>query len=142
MTPEQRLPERDAAVSREASMVVLARDATGHATIWADPDIAPFVKALNDAGLPTIASCCGHGQRPGSIALADGRWVMVFANRADYDRAEAVFPVDINGQRKVDHLAEAYAAYVDHVLGPLVAKHEATASLGDPAVVSPSRNQQ
>lgn len=38
---------------------------------WCDPCIAPIVKALNDAGLRTVASCCGHGERPGSIILAN-----------------------------------------------------------------------
>lgn len=40
-------------------------------TWWCDPCIAPIVKALNDAGLRTVASCCGHGKRPGSIVLAN-----------------------------------------------------------------------
>lgn len=43
-----------------------------HKGVWCDPCIAPLVKALNDGGLPTVASCCGHGKRSGSIVLADG----------------------------------------------------------------------
>jgi hypothetical protein len=42
-----------------------------------DRCIVPLVRALNDAGLATVASCCGHGHRPGWIALSDGRQVMV-----------------------------------------------------------------
>jgi hypothetical protein len=38
-----------------------------------DRCIAPLVKALNDAGIRTVASCCGHGKGMGNIALADGR---------------------------------------------------------------------
>lgn len=34
-----------------------------------DSCIAPIVRALNDAGVITVASCCGHGKRPGNIAL-------------------------------------------------------------------------
>lgn len=45
--------------------------------IWCDPCIAPVVKALNDAGLRTIASCCGHGRRPGNIVLEDGRELFI-----------------------------------------------------------------
>lgn len=42
-----------------------------------DECIQPLVKALNDAGLETVASCCGHGQRPTSIILKDGRELMI-----------------------------------------------------------------
>jgi hypothetical protein len=42
-----------------------------------DSCIAPLVKALNDGGVPTIASCCGHGKRPGNIALCDGRELII-----------------------------------------------------------------
>lgn len=38
-----------------------------------DSCIAPIVKALNDAGIATTQSCCGHGKSDGEIALADGR---------------------------------------------------------------------
>lgn len=42
-----------------------------------DACIAPIVKALNDAGIKTRQSCCGHGKGPGSIELADGRQLVV-----------------------------------------------------------------
>lgn len=38
-----------------------------------DRCIAPIVKALDDAGIHMLGSCCGHGNNPGSILLADGR---------------------------------------------------------------------
>ena len=38
-----------------------------------DRCIAPIVKALNDAGIYTASSCCGHGQNSGEITLHDGR---------------------------------------------------------------------
>lgn len=41
--------------------------------VWCDPCIASVVVALNAWGIKTVASCCGHGERPGSIVLADGR---------------------------------------------------------------------
>lgn len=84
------------APTREQAMVVLRRDASGRPTVWCDPCIAPIVSALNDAGLTTIASCCGHGQRPGVITLADERHLMIVdeAERVQIDR---LFPRDVNG---------------------------------------------
>lgn len=38
-----------------------------------DSCIAPIVKALQDAGIDMLGSCCGHGNGNGSIVLADGR---------------------------------------------------------------------
>lgn len=46
-------------------------------TIWCDPCVAPIVSALNQAGIPTIASCCGHGRRPAIISLADGQDLLI-----------------------------------------------------------------
>lgn len=63
--------------SREAAMVVLARDSNRKPTVWCDPCIAPLVGALNDAGIETIASCCGHNHAPGNVILADGRWLLI-----------------------------------------------------------------
>ena len=42
-----------------------------------DACIAPIVKALNDGGLKTISSCCGHGKGDGRIDLLDGRILLV-----------------------------------------------------------------
>jgi hypothetical protein len=42
-----------------------------------DACIAPIVKALNEAGVTTIASCCGHGKRPSNISLTDGRELVI-----------------------------------------------------------------
>ncbi|MEN6462797.1 MAG: hypothetical protein ABFC94_15690 [Syntrophomonas sp.] len=44
-----------------------------------DACIAPIVKALNDGGIYTITSCCGHGKEPGSILLADGYEILIIA---------------------------------------------------------------
>ena len=51
-----------------------------------DACIAPIVKAFNDTGVQTIASCCGHGKQPGTIALADGREVRIMT----YEQAREV----------------------------------------------------
>lgn len=42
-----------------------------------DECIAPIVEALNQAEVFTLASCCGHGNQPGSIVLRDGRELRV-----------------------------------------------------------------
>lgn len=62
---------------REAAMTTVAVDAVGKPTVWCDPCLASLVKALNDGGISTVASCCGHGTHVGSVALSDGRWIVV-----------------------------------------------------------------
>jgi len=37
-----------------------------------DKCLAPYIKALNDAGLYTGGCCCGHGKSPGTISFHDG----------------------------------------------------------------------
>jgi len=56
-----------------------------------DRCIAPIVKALNDVGMTTVASCCGHGKQPGTIALVNGREIMIFANYEDARRVNKLF---------------------------------------------------
>jgi hypothetical protein len=62
---------------REAQMVVIERDASGKPTVWCDPKIADLIRALNGGGVRTIASCSGHGEKPGWIALKDGRQLAI-----------------------------------------------------------------
>ena len=63
--------------NREAAMVVVREKADGVPAVWCDPCLVDLVKALNDGGVPTVASCCGHGQRDGSIILADDRELVI-----------------------------------------------------------------
>jgi len=49
-----------------------------------DQCIADIVKALNDGGIKTKACCCGHGEVPGNIILADGRWLDIKKNCEDF----------------------------------------------------------
>ena len=42
-----------------------------------DACIAPIIAALNDAGIYTASSCCGHGKGNGEILLHDGRRLVV-----------------------------------------------------------------
>lgn len=61
-----------------------------------DACIAPIVKALNDAGLTTIASCCGHKRGHGNIILADGRELLICPDYETARTVDAAFP-DIHG---------------------------------------------
>lgn len=62
-----------------------------------DESIAPLVKLLNDGGVKTAASCSGHGQRPGNIALADGRELIVARNWKEARLIDGLF-LGINGE--------------------------------------------
>jgi hypothetical protein len=90
----QRQPDcadEDCHLDREIKM---ARLADG---VFCDPCIAPLVAALNAAGIHTVASCCGHGFRPGWIALRDGRQLTVCRSLDEQHRVDALFTTDING---------------------------------------------
>lgn len=60
-----------------------------------DKCIAPLVRVLNDNGFPTIASCCGHGRRPGNIALGDGRELVIAKDFAEGRFIDSFFPNSI-----------------------------------------------
>ncbi len=68
-----------------------------------DRCIQDFVVMLNSNGYPTKASCCGHGKRPGTIALEDGRELWVLPN---YDEARELdrFLPDIHGKWAVSEI--------------------------------------
>lgn len=63
--------------NRERTMTVVARDHEGTATIWCDPCIAPVIRALNNGGIETIASCCGHGENDGWVLRADNMLMLL-----------------------------------------------------------------
>lgn len=48
-----------------------------------DSCIAEIVRALNEGGITTISSCCGHGKRDGEIQLADGRVLVIKTQASD-----------------------------------------------------------
>ena len=50
--------------------------------IYVDRCIADIVKALNNADIKTVASCCGHNKILGSICLADGRELIIKVKEA------------------------------------------------------------
>lgn len=80
-----------------------------------DASIAPLVAALNEAGFETMASCSGHGHRPGNIALADGRELFILANYKEARAADCFWPKNINGDRS----SKAVAPWVDYRGNPI-----------------------
>jgi hypothetical protein len=61
-----------------------------------DACIADLVQVLNNAGIETVASCCGHGNRPGDIALKDGWEIILARDYAEARRIDTLYP-DIHG---------------------------------------------
>lgn len=57
-----------------------------------DKCISHIVAALVAGGVETEASCCGHGKRPGTILLADGRWLLVCDGREQAEELTKDFP--------------------------------------------------
>jgi len=57
--------------------------------------IAPLVKALNDAGILTIASCCGHKNPFGVISLRDAREMLIFPTWEATREAERLLAIDV-----------------------------------------------
>lgn len=66
-------------------------------TIEIDACIARLVLLLNRHGFETAASCCGHGHRPGNIALHDGRELIIAPDFETGRAIDRLFPLDING---------------------------------------------
>lgn len=69
-------------------------DGRTHAPV--DPCIAPLVKALNDGGFLTTSSCCGHGHRPGTITIKDGKELIIMKDFETARSIDYLFP-DIHG---------------------------------------------
>jgi hypothetical protein len=74
-------------------------------TFEVDDEIASIVHALNAAGISTVASCSGHGMRPGRISLVDGRELFVLPSYEIGQWFETQFPRDINGQTATERAA-------------------------------------
>lgn len=57
-----------------------------------DKCISEIVRAFNAMGIITVASCCGHGKRPGNIALADGREIIIAPDFETGRKIDSIFP--------------------------------------------------
>ena len=82
----------------KATQIRLSRPRRGRTHAPVDPCIALLVQALNNGGVQTTASCCGHGHRPGIINLSDGREMIVMPDFKTSRRIDHPFP-DIHGNR-------------------------------------------
>lgn len=101
--------------NREAAMVVLypgTPERQGRDGVWCDPCLAPIVQALNAGGIRTVASCCGHHARIGSIALADGRTIHICPD----DRLVGL-PLDCTETQRLYAEVAALRAVVEAVRG-------------------------
>lgn len=91
-----------------------------------DPEIRHLVAMLNANGVPTVASCSGHGHRPGNIALRDGRELIIARDFAEARKIEALFPVNNQGesiaelQQEMKEAAEEAAADQAEDLGEVL----------------------
>ena len=89
------IAEIKASIGRDEPTVTV--DIHGGGIAGVDESIAPLVKLLNDGGIKTVASCSGHGHRPGNIALADGRELIIARNWNEARIIDGLFP-GINGE--------------------------------------------
>ena len=62
-----------------------------------DRCISSLVQTLNENGFETVASCCGHENRPGNIALKDGRELIISPDYKTSRKIDKIFP-DIHGE--------------------------------------------
>lgn len=74
-----------------------------------DRCIAPLVKALNDGGIETSQSCCGHGKGPGEVMLSDGS-VLLWLKRAEQEADTQ------RGRELIDAIEGQNAERVGHIL--------------------------
>jgi len=66
-------------------------------TVTVDSCIAPIIQALNNAGIETIASCCGHKRRIGNIVLGDNRELFIIPDFETGRKIDELIDIDIHG---------------------------------------------
>lgn len=69
-----------------------------------DSCIVELVRALNDGGVTTRGSCCGHGNTLGSIILGDGPRLLIASNAAVANATELAFKNICGEPSKLDQL--------------------------------------
>ena len=99
--------------------------------------IHPIVAALNAGNIRTVASCCGHGAQDGSIALEDGRELVIsehdtrsyaLLNRQVFESADE-HPVEVHVER---HFESVYEFYLEQ---PWLAEHTPSSFAEEHALV-------
>lgn len=78
--------------NREAAMIVIERDERDEPTVWCDPCIEPLVSALNQGGIKTVASCCGHGTHPTIVIDSQDRWLLLVPRKQADEILELLYP--------------------------------------------------
>ena len=63
----------------------------GGTRISIDRCMTDLIHALNDGGMFTVASCCGHEKMPGNIILEDGRELFIVSDYKEARRMEKIF---------------------------------------------------
>lgn len=64
-----------------------------------DACICDLIQVLNDNGFKTVASCCGHGHRPGSVIFKDGRELLIMPSYEASRKLDHLWP-DIHGEQR------------------------------------------
>ena len=78
--------------------------------VQVDSCIAQIVLCLNAGDIMTVASCCGHGNRPGNIALEDGRELVIAPN---YEAGRAIDKMFANIQGEWSPIQNLVSAVSD-----------------------------
>lgn len=58
--------------------------------VGVDACLVPLIEALNNAGISTVASCCGHGKKAANIILSDGRELFLVSDSANSRKLESL----------------------------------------------------
>lgn len=66
----------------------------GRTTIKVDSCLAPLVQMLNDYGIETIASCCGHGKVRESSIIIDAKHISLRPLDNGSYRAHLIMPYE------------------------------------------------
>ena len=66
-----------------------------------DRCIAPLIKILNENGYDTRSCCCGHGNKPTSIALKDERRMIILPDDETGHYVDHLFPYRIDGEDSI-----------------------------------------
>lgn len=86
----------------------------GGQPVEVDIEIAPIVAALNAAGVPTRASCSGHGKRPANIALRDGREIIIARDHAEARKFETALSAILSTGDDAGLVERAYREGFQH----------------------------
>jgi hypothetical protein len=62
--------------------------------VLVDRCLAPYIQALNDAGIATGISCCGHGERDGFILAQNGETYRLMIMVEEGEKSQRRFEQD------------------------------------------------